>query len=200
MAGELVLQTLRRVVEILNQAGIPWTIIGGAALSAWDRVRNTLDVDFLVGVDDASLPRLLAALRAAGLRPKRVPPVFSIGSQRLAQFYFTPPETYIDIQVDLLFAESPYQRDALARRKAARFPGSSSEVYIIACEDLIVFKLVAGRMLDLADAVALLQANRAILDFALLRRECERNSLTAELTRVWEEAFSGETLPGAGAS
>jgi hypothetical protein len=57
---------------------------------------------------------------------------------------------------------------------------------------LIVFKLAAGRIVDLADAAALLRANRDTLDLDSLRSECQRNVLGKELARVWDEAFPDE--------
>ena len=66
------------------------------------------------------------------------------------------------------------------------------EVNLLACEDLILHKLLAGRMIDLADAAALLRANRATIDLAYLRQWIEANQLNSDLARVWDEAFPGE--------
>lgn len=194
MVADLVLRTLRHVVQILNNGQLTRAIVGGVALSVWDHVRNTRDADFLVDVGD-NLDDMLNAIQAAGLRPKHDPPVLSFGNHRFTQFLYEPPESLIDIQVDFLLADTEFQRDVLARRVVTRFPDAELDVFVLACEDLIVFKLLAGRIIDLADAAALLRANRDCLDFALLRRECGRIRVADELTRVWDEAFPNTAMP-----
>ena len=63
------------------------------------------------------------------------------------------------------------------------------EVAVLVCEDLILHKLLAGRMIDLADAVALLRANRAGLDLDYLNRWAGDLEVATELAGVWNEAF-----------
>src|SRR4029077_16064785 len=59
-------ERLLRVTAVLNQAGIPYAVVGGHAVAAWvatvdeGAVRNTRDVDLLVRRDD--LPAITAAL------------------------------------------------------------------------------------------------------------------------------------------
>ena len=62
------------------------------------------------------------------------------------------------------------------------------------CEDLIVHKLLAGRIVDLMDAAALLRANRATIDFAYLRRWIHEQALETDFARIWGEAFPGEPM------
>ena len=67
---EKVNQRLRKTVEILEAAGIPYAIVGGHAVRAWvaqvdeAAVRTTRDVDVLIRPDD--LPALRSAMEAAG--------------------------------------------------------------------------------------------------------------------------------------
>jgi hypothetical protein len=61
---------MRRAAAALEQAGIPYAIVGGNAVAAWvstiDRaaVRYTQDVDILL--DRADLPAAITAMQAAG--------------------------------------------------------------------------------------------------------------------------------------
>jgi hypothetical protein len=66
---------------------------------------------------------------------------------------------------------------------------------LLACEDLILHKLLAGRLLDRADAAMLLRANRVDLNLEYLLGWTTTFSLEAELAQVWEEAFPGEAMP-----
>lgn len=69
-AVEIVKQRLRRVVTALNDAGIPYAIVGGNAVQHWvaqvdeSVVRNTRDVDIIL--NHADLPRAIVALEAVG--------------------------------------------------------------------------------------------------------------------------------------
>lgn len=196
MVASLLLSTLRHVAELLNREGIPWAVAGGVALSVWDHVRFTRDADILINVDDRDIDAMLAAFQDAGLRPKRYPPIVAVGKQRFAQFLYQPDETEFEIQVDFLFADQTFQREALARRVATPFPEWDTNAFVLTCEDLIVFKLVAGRIIDVADAAALLRANRDRLDYSLLRRRCAALELSTELDRIWNEAFPNTNMPG----
>ena len=49
---------LRRVVDCFRRARVPYVLIGAWALAVWGRPRTTLDLDFLVLVDEKNLDRL----------------------------------------------------------------------------------------------------------------------------------------------
>src|SRR5262245_12645619 len=69
-AVEKVQERLERTVTVLEQAGIPYAIIGGHAVRAWvaqadeAAVRTTRDVDILVR--RADFPAAITAMQAAG--------------------------------------------------------------------------------------------------------------------------------------
>jgi hypothetical protein len=200
VAAEVVLKALRHVWISLEPLHAPMAVMGGLALAAWRHVRATRDVDLLVGVSEEDLEPLLSTLTSAGLRPKRQPAVTSLGSLQILQLLYEPPGAYLDLQVDLLLAQSEYHRQALARRIPTRLAALDLDLYVLACEDMIVHKLLAGRLLDRADAAMLLRANRADLNLEYLLGWTRTLSLGAELAQVWEEAFPGEAMPETGGS
>jgi hypothetical protein len=63
-------ERLLRVTAVLNQAGIPYAVVGGHAVASWvttvdeGAVRNTRDIDLLVQRED--LPVITAVLERAG--------------------------------------------------------------------------------------------------------------------------------------
>src|SRR5881396_2366989 len=63
-------ERLLRATSALNQAGIPYAVVGGNAVASWvatvddGAIRNTRDVDILVRRSD--LPAIIAALEKAG--------------------------------------------------------------------------------------------------------------------------------------
>src|SRR2546423_7471303 len=70
MAAEKVKERLRRATRALDQAGVPYAVVGGNAVAEWvarvdeGAVRNTRDVDLLLRRADFGAAR--AALEAAG--------------------------------------------------------------------------------------------------------------------------------------
>jgi len=75
-AVERVRQRLLRASRALNQAGVPYAVIGGNAVAAWvarvdeAAVRNTQDVDILL--DRRNLDAAIQALEAAGFAYRHV--------------------------------------------------------------------------------------------------------------------------------
>ena len=195
MPAEEVLRALRHIWISLEPLQLPRAIMGGVALSAWGHVRATQDVDVLVNLAAAEPDTLLRALEQRGFRRKREPPVLSIGPTRIMQLLYQVPGTFLDLQVDLLFADCEYQRQALDRRVPARLPGLDIEIFVLSCEDLILHKLIAGRLIDRADAVALLRANRDTLNLEYLRRWVNQLELTAEWSEIWSAEFPGDHFP-----
>ncbi len=53
----------------------------------------------------------------------------------------------------------------------------------------------AGRLIDRADAAALLRLNRASLDLPYLLKWVARLNLGVEWAEIWSEAFPGESVP-----
>lgn len=74
-AVEIVKERLRRVTEALNNAGIPYAVIGGNAVQHWvsqvdeSVVRNTRDVDIILNRTD--LPEAIAVLEKVGFIYRR---------------------------------------------------------------------------------------------------------------------------------
>lgn len=195
MVAEFLLQSLRHVWETLQQARVPAAIMGGVALSAWQHLRMTRDLDLLVDIKATDRDTVIKRLREAGFQVKNDPPVLRLGEIEIVQLLFEPPDSFLQIRIDLFLARSDFHRQALSRRVPFRFPENDFEVHVIACDDLIILKLIAGRIIDRADAAYLLRANRNGLDLHYLVEWCQRLRLEKDLNEVWEEAFPGETLP-----
>jgi hypothetical protein len=170
--------------------------MGGLALATWKHVRATRDIDLLIGASEDDPDRLLEALRPFGIRPKRFPPTVSLGRIEVLQLVYEPPETFVDIQIDLLLARSDYHRQALGRSVPTRIPSLDLEIAVLSCEDMILHKLLAERIIDLADVAALLVANRRSLDIAYLAEWIEKLGLWQPFRQAWQAALPDEPVPG----
>lgn len=196
MPPRAVLQALDLIWAALEPLEISMALMGGLALSVWKHVRATQDVDLLVGLGETSIDDVLVSATKAGFRPKRTPPTLSLGSFQVLQLEFEPQDAFIAVQVDLLLVDLSYHHEALSRRVPINLPDVKREVCVLACEDLVLHKLLAGRIIDLADCAALLRVNRETLDLNYLTRWTKELHLEVDLRRVWEEAFpGGEATP-----
>ena len=195
MAASAVTDALNRVWAALEPLKLPMALMGGLAVAVWKHPRNTRDVDILVDVRDGNLDELVEAMKRAGMRSKRQPPVLLLGDQRIIQLLYPAPGTFLDIQVDVLLADSAYQKEALTRAKPVKLDGER-EIAVLSCEDVIIHKLLAGRIIDSADVAALLRANRAGLDLAYLNDWVGQLNLLRDLETIWHETFPSEPLGG----
>src|SRR6266536_2822917 len=58
---------LRRIVEALDQAGVPYAIVGGVAVSIYAAPRATEDIDVMLALEDVE--RAVDVLQPLGFRP-----------------------------------------------------------------------------------------------------------------------------------
>lgn len=195
MIANVVSQTLKHVWTALEPLNLPMAVMGGLALARWQHVRATRDVDLLLALGSLDLDKVLATLQARDVHARRSPPKVSLGSLSIVQLNYEVPETFIPVQIDLLLAESEYHRTALARSVSTRLPDMDLEVSVLTCEDLVLHKLLAGRIIDRADSAALLRANRDILEVTYLQEWVAKLELKAGFKEVWLEAFPGASLP-----
>jgi len=101
----------------------------------------------------------------------------------------------VPFQFDVLLAGSDFHRQAVARAVDRRLPGGMLPVRVVRPDDLIVIKLLAGRIIDLADAAMVLRENRDAIDVQRLERSVEEFGLAADYERIRQEAFPGEAEP-----
>lgn len=196
MASDVARSVLNHIVESLAPLGADFALIGGLALAVWSYPRATRDVDILIEVGENKLATVVDTLLAAGFRPQRVPPVNRVGQHTFVHLLYTPDGEFYDVPFDLLVADSSLEKSALSRSVVREVSGVDRPIRVLGCDDLVLFKLVSGRMIDLADAATLLRENRSELDFDYLGRWIRDLDLMAEYAQIWGEAFPGERMPG----
>jgi hypothetical protein len=195
MPADAVVATLRQAWDILAELRVPSALMGGLALAHWGYVRSTQDVDLLIALSGVRPQTLLGRLGAAGYRSKRRDPLIRLPDAEFIQLFFEPPEEVLEVQIDLLLADSPFHRQAIERRVTLPASELGFAIDVVSCEDLIVLKLVAGRILDRVDAGELMKANRAGLDLTYLTGWVRKLSLEQAFRDAWSDVFPGETPP-----
>jgi hypothetical protein len=136
-------ERLLRATAALNQAGVPYAVVGGNAVASWvatvdeGAVRNTRDVDLLVRRSD--LPAITAALEQAGFVRDNVLDVvmFRDGAEG------KPSEA-----VHLLFAGEKTRPDHLLPAPEIQTIKDPANFQVIALDALIEMKLMSNHAED----------------------------------------------------
>jgi predicted nucleotidyltransferase len=153
---------LARLARALDDAGLPYMVIGGQAVLLYGEPRLTRDVDLTLGVGPERLADVLGVVERLGLRPLVEPEPFVTETLVLP---CEEPES--GIRVDLAFSLPGYERTALTRTNRVQVGGA--EVRFASVEDLLIQKVVAGRPRDLEDARGVLLRNPGV-DVGYVRR------------------------------
>lgn len=140
-------ETLRDLEQRLEEASIPYVIIGGLALNAYGYPRQTVDVDVVLRKADHD--RLLAAHLGSAYRKGTGP------SRRLV-------DMRREVNVDVLISGELAGRRS--KNKAVRFPDPDEaviqgELRTVTLPRLIELKLVTWRYKDWGDVVELIRRN-----------------------------------------
>jgi predicted nucleotidyltransferase len=169
------IKQIEEVVGALNDAKVPFALIGGLALASHKVVRATRDIDLLVDNDDGD--------RIASLLAK-------LGYHCVHRSADAGNHLRGDERVDLLYASRPIARRLLTA--AAEHTTSFGKLRVISAEGLIGFKLQAmandpKRTRDLEDIRALVRENHRSLDKNELREYFQLFNQEALLDELLDE-------------
>lgn len=144
----MLIDTVKRVLEVLEQNQVPYAIIGGLAVCHHAVPRLTQDVDLVVLAED--MGRIRALFPGCYQRGTAVVEIYDIDGTR----------------VDVLPAKLRYQREVVARAVPGDIQGTPARV--AAARDLILLKMFAApnrheltaRRQDEADITGILEVRR----------------------------------------
>lgn len=178
-------ELLSALARALGGLGLRWYLFGAQAAILHGTARLTADVDVTVDTGTHSIRGLVARLRDAGFEPRVSDADAFAASTRVL------PLVHVEsrIPVDIVLAGPGLEQEFLSRAETRSVGGTP--VPVIAAEDLITMKVLAGRDKDLDDVVAVLTARGDRLDLdrirstlRLIERALERSDLVAELDRL----------------
>ena len=143
-------------------AGFDWYLFGARAAIHYGSARATMDVDLSLRLAGASLEDLVGQAAAAGFATRIA------GWRELAERarVLLLIDQRSGIEVDVVLTGPGLEEEFHARARNARLSGV--ELPVIAPEDLLICKLLAGRPQDLQDVEAVLAA-QPHLDLARVR-------------------------------
>jgi hypothetical protein len=144
---------LARIAAALEANKLPYMIIGGQAVLLYGTPRLTKDIDITLGVSIDTVPGVVKALAAIGL--KAIPQDFKAFVEKTFVLPMQDAET--GIRVDFIFSLTPYERLAIGRAKPTTI--RDKRVMFASVEDVIIHKIFAGRPRDLEDVRSIIIKN-----------------------------------------
>ncbi len=142
-AVERVRERLLRATAALNQAGVPYAVVGGNAVASWvatvdeGAVRNTRDIDLLVRRSD--MPVVTAALEGAGFVPDELLDVV---------MFRDGPNGKPSEAIHLLFAGEKTRPDHLFPAPEIQTVDDPANFRVITLGSLLSMKLMSNRRKD----------------------------------------------------
>lgn len=146
----------QKAFDFLEGSGVRYLVIGGLAVGAIGEARTTGDVDVIGFASPQDAEALITKATEAGfdVRPE-------VEQERL---HATGTLRFRDgpFQLDIILASLPFEDTAYARAVRKRLFGRL--VPLPTPEDLILFKVLAGRDKDIIDAVGVARRHLSTLD------------------------------------
>jgi len=151
-------ERLLRAAHVLDEAGVPYAVVGGNAVAAWvsrvdeSAVRNTRDVDLLLRRED--LAAATTALGKAGFVHRRVA---SIGKSGHMDVFLDGADAKVRDALHIVFASEKILPDSIAANADVTESEDSGDFRLIQLDALVRMKLTAWRdkdrvhLRDLAD-------------------------------------------------
>ncbi|HYE63295.1 MAG TPA: hypothetical protein VD997_14990 [Phycisphaerales bacterium] len=162
------LAAVEAVARVLNEAGVPFLVVGGLAVIAHGYVRTTQDIDLVIRLEPSAIRRAFAALLTIGYRPT-VPVTgeqFADVRQRegwardkgmtVLSFF---SDHFRGVLLDVFITE-PFDFEAEYAAAKVDEVASGVPVRVVRLTTLINLKRAAGRPQDLADIAELEQIER----------------------------------------
>jgi len=140
-------ETLIELLAEFDRKNVSYALAGGWAFSALVEPRATTDIDLLILLDSPSQEVIQSLV--APIFPSAIVHPAPMKLKGVSIWRCTGIRNKQEIIVDFLLADSAFLRSALARRQ--RITLGTQEVAMLALEDLMLMKMVAGRLQDLAD-------------------------------------------------
>ena len=182
---------IRRALEALQRAGVPYMLTGSFASSFHGAPRTTQDIDIVIAPTLGSLQRLVSEFPEDQYYVSREAALQAYGSESL----FNVIDLESGWKIDFIVRRSrPFSVEEFARRREAEVLGTN--VTIASAEDVILSKLewakMAGSERQITDVAGILRTQGADIDVEYVERwvavlgvqsEWERASAEAGLTK-----------------
>jgi hypothetical protein len=176
---------LRRLIDVLEKAGVPYMIAGSLASSFHGRPRATNDIDLVIVPTESQLRRFLNILG-----PDYYVSEDAVWAAWNARSAFNVIDVKTGWKADLRIRQArPFSVAEFERRQKANI--LSTEVWVLSPEDAILSKLEwakeSGSAQQAQDVLGILQMQSEKLDKSYLWEWAEILGVRGSLEELWEK-------------
>jgi len=170
-------ETFNKIVSFLNKEQYAYLIIGGMAAGILGAPRMTQDIDFCIFISDEEIKEFLSKANKAGFdfnekeTRKRIK---ETGAFKIS---------YRECNVDFLIVSTDFEKEALARKQKINLYGI--DAYFPTPEDLILFKVVPARHIDMSDIEKIIERHLGKLDKKYIMKWAQKLSDEAENMQIY---------------
>jgi len=178
---------IRRALEALQRAGVPYMLTGSFASSFHGAPRTTQDIDIVIAPTLGSLQRLVSEFPEDQYYVSREAALQAYGSESL----FNVIDLESGWKIDFIVRKSrPFSVEEFTRRREAEVLGTN--VTIASAEDVILSKLewakMAGSERQITDVAGILRTQGADVDLEYVERWVAVLGVQSEWQRASAEA------------
>lgn len=172
---KLLLELLADIYDKIDALGVSPVLAGGLAVSFWGHPRSTQGIDLAILIEN--IQHFEDQLDELGLRPAKSRRWIDLGLVRVSQWLITVEDQFIDCKIDFLTSDSSFHRHAIEHAKCVDFTGADRNLRVLTLEDLLLYKALSGRLIDLDDIRTLCQIHRDQLDIRYLESKSQELKL-----------------------
>lgn len=173
---------LKRIVNKLEKAGIPYMLTGGIAVSFWGAPRTTFDIDMVLEIHKEDVEKIVGVFKKEFYISKE-----AVSGAIRHQTTFNIIHYKTGLKIDFLLRKNnPHRVLEFKRRLKKRIFGK--DIFIVSPEDLILVKLQWFRdsqsTRHLEDIKSIFRISGDTLDFKYLKKWADRQSTLEILNEV----------------
>lgn len=183
---EALYKQLLYICNFLERTNIAYIVVGGIAVSIWVAPRATVDLDFVIGLDEEDLPSFIETAKREGLIIFDPKPM-QFRKMKLLRMFVQGKETEL-LMLDFILTDSDFFRESLKR--SVSIPLEGGDIKVSSPEGLILLKLLSGRGQDLVDVENIIRVRKDGLDLNYLRLWAEKISVLDSLDQLWNQQKS----------
>lgn len=172
-------EVFKKTIFFLDKQGFDYLVIGGIASSVLGYPRMTADVDICIFIKKALIKNFLQQAKREGFTFNEKETVKRVKETGTFQIILN------EFHVDFLILSTDFEKSALSRKQRLNIYGIDAP--LPTPEDLILFKIIPARHIDLADAENIAKRYSGKLDKNYLKKWAMQLSDEAEEMRIYNE-------------
>lgn len=169
---------LKLVCTFLNERNINYCIVGGFAVIIHGNPRSTMDIDFVLQIEEKDIPEVVKFLQDNNF--------FADEEDMRAAFLEKSHSTVEDketmYRLDIKGMYNEMDERVLKNKVRVGYLGTT--IYVASAEDTIANKLLFGREQDINDALGIYVRQKQKLDMNYLEALCLRLGVQEELKNL----------------